>query len=109
MAAFVEVGFVAAEDVAGVVIGGEEFVDVGGGGAAVVGGEDDEGVIGDAVLFEGGEEALAAIGLEVMRPVLPMLASSAPSVAEALGATAAMAKAAAQPRSSAWKDDLNIV
>lgn len=34
--------------------------------------------------FEGGEEALAAIRLEVMRPVLPMLASSAPSVAEAL-------------------------
>ncbi|MCW2813702.1 MAG: ligase ATP-dependent Dnl1, partial [Nocardioides sp.] len=34
--------------------------------------------------FEGGEEALAAIGLEVGRPVLPMLASSAPTVAEAL-------------------------
>jgi DNA ligase-1 len=33
---------------------------------------------------EGGEEALAAIGLEVGRPVLPMLASSAPTVAEAL-------------------------
>ena len=53
MAAFVEVGFVAAVDVAGVVIGGEEFVDVCSGGAAVVGGEDDEGVFGDAVLFEG--------------------------------------------------------
>ncbi|MDO9456498.1 ATP-dependent DNA ligase [Nocardioides sp.] len=34
--------------------------------------------------FEGGEEALAAIGLEVGRPVLPMLASSAPTVADAL-------------------------
>ncbi len=37
--------------------------------------------------FEGGEAALAGIGLEVGRPVLPMLASSAPDVA------AAMAKA----------------
>ena len=34
--------------------------------------------------FHGGEEALAAIGLEVGRPVLPMLASSAPDVAAAL-------------------------
>ncbi|WP_148612973.1 ATP-dependent DNA ligase [Nocardioides rubriscoriae] len=34
--------------------------------------------------FVGGEEALAAFGLEVGRPVLPMLASSAPTVAEAL-------------------------
>lgn len=34
--------------------------------------------------FDGGEEALAAIGLEVGRPVLPMLASSAPDVAAAL-------------------------
>jgi DNA ligase-1 len=33
---------------------------------------------------EGGEAALAEIGLEVGRPVLPMLASSAPTVAEAL-------------------------
>ena len=33
--------------------------------------------------FEG-EEALAAVGLEVGRPVLPMLASSAPTVGEAL-------------------------
>ncbi len=39
-----------------------------------------------AAAFEG-EEALAAIGLEVGRPVMPMLASSAPDV------TAAMAKA----------------
>jgi DNA ligase-1 len=31
-----------------------------------------------------GEEALAEVGLEVGRPVLPMLASSAPTVAEAL-------------------------
>jgi DNA ligase-1 len=38
--------------------------------------------------FGGGEAALAEIGLEVGRPVLPMLASSAPDVA------AAMAKAA---------------
>ncbi|PUA80067.1 ATP-dependent DNA ligase [Nocardioides currus] len=37
--------------------------------------------------FDGGEEALAAIGLEVGRPVLPMLASSATDIA------AAMAKA----------------
>jgi DNA ligase 1 len=35
--------------------------------------------------FHGGEEALAAIGLEVGRPVLPMLASSAPDVTAALG------------------------
>lgn len=34
--------------------------------------------------FDGGEQALAAIGLEVGRPVLPMLASSAPDVAAAL-------------------------
>ncbi len=34
--------------------------------------------------FEGGEEALSAIGLEVGRPVLPMLASSAPDVTAAL-------------------------
>ncbi|WP_139978457.1 ATP-dependent DNA ligase [Nocardioides litoris] len=34
--------------------------------------------------FNGGEAALAEIGLEVGRPVLPMLASSATSVAEAL-------------------------
>lgn len=34
--------------------------------------------------FDGGEEALAAIGLEVGRPVLPMLASSAPDVDAAL-------------------------
>lgn len=34
--------------------------------------------------FAGGEAALAEIGLEVGRPVLPMLASSAPTVADAL-------------------------
>ncbi|WP_107767250.1 ATP-dependent DNA ligase [Nocardioides terrigena] len=34
--------------------------------------------------FEGGEEALSAIGLEVGRPVLPMLASSAPDITAAL-------------------------
>ena len=38
--------------------------------------------------FEGGVDALAAIGLEVGRPVLPMLASSATSVAEALAKVA---------------------
>ncbi|MEO5851605.1 MAG: ATP-dependent DNA ligase [Nocardioides sp.] len=41
--------------------------------------------------FNGGAEALAAVGLEVGRPVLPMLASSAPDV------TAALAKAGAVP------------
>jgi DNA ligase-1 len=35
----------------------------------------------------GGETALAAIGLEVLRPVQPMLAASAASVSEALDAT----------------------
>ena len=39
----------------------------------------------------GGEEALAEVGLEVGRPVLPMLASTAPDVA------AAMAKAGGEP------------
>jgi DNA ligase-1 len=34
--------------------------------------------------FTGGEEALSAVGLEVLRPVLPMLASSAPTVTEAM-------------------------
>ncbi|WP_122817703.1 ATP-dependent DNA ligase [Nocardioides pantholopis] len=34
--------------------------------------------------FEGGEEALAGFGLEVGRPVLPMLASSAKSLSEAV-------------------------
>lgn len=34
--------------------------------------------------FEGGEDALASIGLEVGRPVLPMLASSAKTLAEAV-------------------------
>jgi DNA ligase-1 len=39
-------------------------------------------VVGRA--FDGGEDALAEIGLEVGRPVLPMLASSAKTVAEAM-------------------------
>ncbi|GAA1910470.1 ATP-dependent DNA ligase [Nocardioides lentus] len=39
----------------------------------------------------GGDEALAAIGLELMRPVTPMLASTAPSVVDA------MSKAGADP------------
>jgi DNA ligase-1 len=34
--------------------------------------------------FEGGEEALAGFRLEVGRPVLPMLASSAPTIAEGM-------------------------
>ena len=37
-----------------------------------------------AAAFDGGEPALAAIGLEVGRPVLPMLASSAPDLSAAL-------------------------
>jgi DNA ligase-1 len=37
-----------------------------------------------AVALSGGEEELAAIGLEVGRPVLPMLASSAPTLEAAL-------------------------
>lgn len=43
--------------------------------------------------FEGGEEALADVGLTVLRPVSPMLASSATTVADALakvGGTAAV-------------------
>jgi len=35
--------------------------------------------------LEGGEQALRAVGLEVLRPVLPMLASTAPDVGAALG------------------------
>ncbi|MBV9413285.1 MAG: ATP-dependent DNA ligase, partial [Acidimicrobiia bacterium] len=41
-------------------------------------------VAGDAL--HGGEESLSAIGLEVLRPVLPMLAATSPTVAEALEA-----------------------
>jgi len=41
-------------------------------------------VAGDAL--HGGEQTLAAIGLEVLRPVLPMLAATSPTVAEALEA-----------------------
>jgi DNA ligase-1 len=37
-----------------------------------------------AAAFEGGEPALAEVGLEVGRPIMPMLASSAPDVAAAL-------------------------
>jgi DNA ligase 1 len=39
--------------------------------------------------FEGGEESLAEFRLEVGRPVLPMLASSAPGVAEGMAKAAA--------------------
>ena len=42
------------------------------------------GVLAAVVAFDGGETALARVGLEVGRPVLPMLASSAPDVAAAL-------------------------
>jgi DNA ligase-1 len=44
-----------------------------------------------ATAFAGGAEALATVGLEVGRPVLPMLASSAPDLG------AAMAKAGGGP------------
>ncbi|WP_134765901.1 ATP-dependent DNA ligase [Nocardioides sp. 1609] len=46
-----------------------------------------------AAAFDGGEEALAAVGLEVGRPVLPMLASSATSVADALAKVGATPEA----------------
>ena len=36
--------------------------------------------------LDGGEQALSAIGLEVLRPVLPMLAATSPTVADALEA-----------------------
>jgi DNA ligase-1 len=39
-----------------------------------------------ATAFSGGEDALRAIGFELFRPVLPMLAGSAASVAEAVAA-----------------------
>jgi DNA ligase-1 len=44
------------------------------------------GSVGHAatVAFELGDEGLACVGLDVMRPVLPMLAATAPSVDEAL-------------------------
>ena len=47
--------------------------------------------------LDGGEPALAAIGLEVLRPVLPMLAATAPSVADALESNG--------PSSVEWKLD----
>ena len=40
-----------------------------------------------ALAPDGGEPALAAVGLQPMRPVLPMLAASSPTVAEALSTT----------------------
>ena len=48
--------------------------------------------------LEGGEPAVAAVGLEVLRPVQPMLASTAADVAEAVGAMAG-------PASVEWKLD----
>jgi len=47
--------------------------------------------------LEGGADALAAVGLQVLRPVQPMLAASAATVAEALAATG--------PASVEWKLD----
>ena len=44
-----------------------------------------------------GDEALAAIGLEVGRPIMPMLASSAPDVAAAM--------AGLSPDGDTWWDD----
>ncbi|HET6794869.1 MAG TPA: ATP-dependent DNA ligase [Acidimicrobiales bacterium] len=40
-----------------------------------------------AMALAGGEGALAAVGLEVMRPVLPMLAATSPGVSEAMADT----------------------
>ena len=51
--------------------------------------------------FDGGEEALAAIGLEVGRPVLPMLASSAPDVAAALDRMRRRSRSRSTPSSTA--------
>jgi DNA ligase-1 len=47
--------------------------------------------------LEGGADALAEVRLEVLRPVLPMLAASSPDVADALAATG--------PASVEWKLD----
>jgi DNA ligase-1 len=47
--------------------------------------------------LDGGEASLAAVGLEVLRPVLPMLAATSPTVAEALEANG--------PSSVEWKLD----
>ncbi len=41
-------------------------------------------VVAARLAFSGGADALGGVGLEVLRPVQPMLASSAPSVAEAM-------------------------
>ncbi|GEP37314.1 DNA ligase B [Nocardioides psychrotolerans] len=41
-------------------------------------------VVAARLAFTGGEPALGLVGLEVLRPVQPMLASSAPSVVEAM-------------------------
>ncbi|WP_341924909.1 ATP-dependent DNA ligase [Nocardioides psychrotolerans] len=45
-------------------------------------------VVAARLAFVGGERALGEVGLEVLRPVQPMLASSAPSVAEAMAKAA---------------------
>ena len=49
------------------------------------------------VALDGGEDAVAAIGLEVLQPVLPMLAATSASVADALEANG--------PSSVEWKLD----
>jgi DNA ligase-1 len=59
----------------------------------------DIGVVAAAVLGPDGEAALAAYGLEVFRPVQPMLADSAETVADAL------ATESGSPMSIEWKLD----
>jgi DNA ligase-1 len=58
----------------------------------------DIGVIAAAVLGPGGDAALSAYGLELFRPVQPMLADSAETIADAL-------EAGAGPMSIEWKLD----
>jgi DNA ligase-1 len=52
--------------------------------AAMLGGDLAETAL---LAMQGGEEALTAVGLQVLRPVLPMLAATAADVGEALTAT----------------------
>src|SRR5262245_25674592 len=56
VAAFVNVSFVTAEDVAGVVALGNKLFKLGLGGAAVVAGDNEKRVFGKSLLIEGGEE-----------------------------------------------------
>lgn len=64
MAAFKEIGFVAAIAAARVVINFGVGGDIGGGSEAVVGGKDDEGVFREAVFFERGDED-ADVGIDL--------------------------------------------